>query len=77
MANSPDPAVAVLQNQVANISDVVGRIETKLDTFNNSFVTKAEFDEFKKRWFLSHTMAGISGAVLTGVIIYIINNIGK
>lgn len=72
---SIDNDVAVLKSQITTITDTVSRIETKLDTFNNQFVTKAEFDEFKKRWFLSHTMAGIAGAVLTGVSVYIINNL--
>lgn len=76
-AQSIDSDVAVLKSQMATTLDTVGRIETKLDTFNNQFVTKAEFEEFKKRWFLSHTMAGIAGAVLASVIVYIINNLIK
>lgn len=69
---SQDPAVAVLQSQMKTVSDTVSRIETKLDAFNSSFVTKAEFAEFKQRWFFSHTLAGLAGAVLAGVIVYII-----
>lgn len=76
-AQTLDSDVAVLKSQMATTLDTVGRIETKLDTFNNQFVTKAEFDEFKKRWFLSHTMAGIAGAVLTGVVVYAITHLGQ
>lgn len=77
MKPSEDPAVAVLQSQVATLTETANRIETKLDTFNANYVTKFEFDEFKKRWFLSHTLAGVAGSVLTGVIIYAINNLGR
>jgi hypothetical protein len=69
---STDPAVAVLQSQMSTATDTLARIETKLDTFNSMFVSKAEFQEFKQRWFLSHTLAAVAGAVVTGVLTYII-----
>jgi hypothetical protein len=70
MPDSPDASVAVLQSQMSTMSDTVSRIETKLDAFNNNFVTKAEFSEFKQRWFFSHTLAAVAGSVMSGVIVY-------
>lgn len=72
MTNSTDPAVAVLQSQMATVSDTVGRIETKLDAFNAQFVTKDEFTEFKKRWAFSHVIVALVSSVCTGLIIYFI-----
>lgn len=67
--------IAVLKTKVENIESVLVRVESKLDAQSTNFVTQAEFSEFKKRWFLSHTLAAISGSVLTGVVIYIITHV--
>lgn len=69
--------IAVLKTEVKTIKEVLVRVESKIDAQNELYVTRSEFQEFKKRWFLSHTVAGASGSILTGVIIYIINNLGK
>lgn len=74
MDSTQDPAVAVLQSQMSTVSDTVSRIEVKLDTFNNSFVTKAEFNEFKQRWFFSHTLAALMGSIISGVTVYVLTH---
>lgn len=74
---SENADIAVLQNQMKTVSETMIRVETKLDVFNTIFVTKAEFVEFKQRWFLSHAMSGIAGGVITGVAIYILTQVIK
>lgn len=69
--------IAVLQSQMAIASESLARIEAKLDTFNTLFVTKAEFGEFKQRWFLSHTLSAVFGGVLTGICVYVFTQIVK
>lgn len=69
--------IAVLKTKVDNIDKVIARVESKIDAQTDLYVTRTEFNEFKQRWFLSHTLAGLAGGVLTGVVIYIINNISK
>lgn len=71
---SENASIAVLQNEMKTLSATTARIETKLDTQSSMFLTRNEFNEFKARWFLSHTMAGLAGAVLTGVTIYILTH---
>lgn len=63
-------AIAVLQTQMSTVIKGIEGINTKLDNQNGLYVTQAEFKEFKQRWFLSHTLAAIAGAVLAGAITY-------
>lgn len=72
---SENADIAVLKSEMITVKETVARIESKLDQQNNTYVTQAEFAEFKKRWFLSHTLAGLAGSVLTAVIIYIITKV--
>ena len=73
MATKTESAeIAVLQTQMVSLMSCVKRIEEKLDLQTNMFVTSAEFNEFKKRWLLSHTMSAFAGSVVTALTIYII-----
>lgn len=71
---STETEIGILQTQMKSVMECVGRIEEKLDTQLGLFVTKAEFDEFKKRWLLSHTMSAFAGSVITAITIYIITH---
>lgn len=66
--------IAVLQTQMKGVMECATRIEEKLDLQTSLFVTKSEFNEFKKRWLLSHSMSAIAGSVVTALIIYIITH---
>lgn len=70
MDNQAD--IAVLKTKVEAIEATSLRIETKLDTQIQLFVTKGEFDEFKKRWALSHTIVAIITAIITALVVYFI-----
>jgi len=73
MATKTESAeIAVLQTQMKSVMEGVGRIEEKLDIQTSLFVTKVEYNEFKKRWLLSHTMSAFAGSVITALTIYII-----
>ena len=75
MATKTESAeIAVLQTQMKSVMDCATRIEEKLDMQTSMFVTSAEFNEFKKRWLLSHSMSAIAGSVVTALIIYIITH---
>lgn len=69
--------IAVLKTEVKTIKDVLVRVESKIDAQNDLYVTRNEFNEFKQRWFLSHTLAGFAGAVLAGVLVYILTKGAK
>lgn len=66
--------IAVLKSQMKTALDGISSINTKLDNQAGIYVTNAEFNEFKKRWFLSHTLAAIAGSILTGTVLYIITH---
>jgi len=66
--------IAVLKSEMGSVKETVARIESKLDAQAGVYVTQVEFAEFKKRWFLSHTMAAGAGAVITYVIVYILTH---
>lgn len=69
--------IAVLKSQMKTALEGITSINQKLDNQAGLYVTQSEFTEFKKRWFLSHTLAGLAGSVLTGVILYIITQIAQ
>lgn len=69
--------IAVLKTKMESALKGIETINTKLDNQTALYLTRTEFDEFKKRWFLSHTLSGIAGSILTGVIIYIITHFGQ
>jgi len=78
MATKTESAeIAVLQTQVGSLIESVARIEEKIDNQAGSYVTRGEFNEFKKRWFYSHSMSAFFGSLLTGISIYIITHIIK
>lgn len=61
--------IAVLKSEMKSLKDAALRIEEKLDKQNEVYVSKSEFNEFKQRWFLSHTLAAIMGAIISGVVV--------
>lgn len=69
---SENADIAVLQSQMITVIDGVGNINKKLDSQMSMFVTHGEFDEFKKRWALSHSIVAIMTAVITALIVYFI-----
>lgn len=68
--------IAVLKTEVKTIKEVMVRIEGKIDAQNDLYVTRSEFNEFKQRWFLSHTLAAVAGATIAGVLVYILTKGG-
>lgn len=66
--------IAVLKTKVDNIEKVLVRVEQKIDSQTDLYVTRTEFNEFKQKWFLSHSMAAIIGSVLTGLIVYFLTH---
>jgi uncharacterized protein YgiM (DUF1202 family) len=62
--------IAVLKTKVENIDKVLTRVETKIDAQSELYVTRTEFNEFKSKWLLSHTLSAVMGSVLTGLIVY-------
>ena len=71
---STETEIGILQTQMKSVMECATRIEEKLDLQTSLFVTKSEFNEFKKRWLLSHSMSAIAGSVVTALIIYIITH---
>lgn len=61
--------IAVLKSEMKSLKDAALRIEEKLDKQNEVYVSKGEFNEFKQRWFLSHTLAAVMGAVISGILV--------
>lgn len=53
---SENSDIAVLQTQMKSVMDSTLRIETKLDTYTSLFVTRNEFNAFKRQYWLSHTL---------------------
>lgn len=66
--------IAVLKTKVDNIEKVLGRVEGKIDAQTDLYVTRTEFNEFKTRWLLSHTLTALIGAVLSGLIVYFLTH---
>lgn len=64
--------IAVLKTKVENIEKIMGRVEGKIDAQTDLYVTRNEFNEFKQRWFLSHSLSAVAGAVIAGVLVYIL-----
>jgi len=62
--------IAVLKTKMENVEIVLSRVEKKIDAQTDLYVTRTEFNEFKQRWFLSHSLAAVIGSVLTGLIVY-------
>lgn len=69
---SENADIAVLQSQMATVIKGVADINNKLDTQTTMFVTHGEFNEFKKRWALSHSIVAILTATVTALIVYFI-----
>jgi hypothetical protein len=66
--------IAVLKTKVENIEKVMVRVEQKIDAQTDLYVTRTEFNEFKQRWFFSHTLAAVAGSVITGLIVYFLTH---
>jgi hypothetical protein len=73
---SENADIAVLQSQMETVISGVDGINKKLDGQAQTFVPKGEFEEFKKRWMLSHVIVGFVSAVLTGLTVYFISRGG-
>lgn len=67
---SENADIAVLQTEMRTLKDAALRIETKLDAFNAMFVTRGEFNAFKRQYWLSHSMTAIITAAITGLVLY-------
>lgn len=67
---SENADIAVLQSQMITVIEGVSDINKKLDSQMSLFVTHGEFNEFKKRWALSHSIVAIMTAVGTALIVY-------
>ncbi len=67
---SENSEIAVLQTQMSNVEQTVARIESKLDTQANAYVTKDEFLAFKKQYWMSHTITALVTAIITGLVFY-------
>jgi hypothetical protein len=66
--------IAVLKTEVKTIKEVLVRVESKIDAQSELFVSRTEFNEFKQRWFFSHTLSAIAGSVVAGISVYILTN---
>jgi hypothetical protein len=64
--------IAVLQTQMSTVIQGVRDINKKLDDQSLVYVTRGEFDEFKKRWVFSHVVVGLVASIMTGLIVYFI-----
>lgn len=62
--------IAVLNSQMGDVIKRLDSMNRKLDDQQNLYLTRTEFNEFKSRWFFSHSLAAIVGAVLSGLIVY-------
>lgn len=68
LTKSENSEIAVLQNEMGNIKDIVKRIEHKLDSQVMTYVPREEFIAFKKQWWLTHTMTALITAVLVALV---------
>jgi hypothetical protein len=66
--------IAVLKTEVKTIKEVLVRVESKIDAQTDLYVTRTEFNEFKQRWILSHTLAAVTGSIITGLVIYFLTH---
>lgn len=73
--------IAVLNNQVNNLgSDInevksdVKEVKTIMSGYADNFITRAEFQAFKKQYWLSHTLTAVLTATILGLIAYFINH---
>lgn len=71
MATQKEQAdIAVLSSQMGDVIKRLDNIDKKMDLSGSLYVTRTEFAEFKQRWFLSHTLSGLLGAVVSGLAVY-------
>lgn len=75
MANIKEQAsIAVLSSQMNEVIKRLDNIDKKQSEQVSLYVTRSEFGEFKQRWFFSHTLAAIAGAVMSGLVVYYLTN---
>ena len=67
---SENSDIAVLQTQMQAALDVLAAIQKKLDTQDDKFVPRTEFEEFKRRWALSHLLTAIISGAFVGLVVY-------
>lgn len=67
---SENADIAVLQSEMRTVKDATLRIETKIDAYNTIFVTRNEFNAFKRQYWLSHSMTALITAAISGLIFY-------
>lgn len=73
---SENADIAVLQTQMKTVQDAVMRIETKLDTQINTYVTKNEFDEYKKSQNWQKVFLSVGSLVVGALVAYFFSTIG-
>lgn len=66
--------IAVLNSQMGDVIKRLDSIDKKLGDQQGMYVTRTEFQEFKSRWFFSHTLAALSGAIMSGLVVYYLTN---
>lgn len=66
--------IAILKTKVENIEKVLSRVEGKIDAQTDLYVSRTEFNEFKARWLLSHSLSAVLGAVMSGLIVYFLTH---
>lgn len=71
--------LAVLETEVGTIKEGVIRIETKLDNFDTSHPSRAEFDAlkadleaFKKQRLLTLILTSVATAIVTALVYYFV-----
>lgn len=79
-SKSENAEIAVLQTQMTGVEQTVTRIESKIDTLGQSYVTvndftmlKSDFIAFKKQYWLSHTLTALLTAAIISLIYYFVN----
>ncbi|MDE1829387.1 MAG: hypothetical protein KGI25_03590 [Thaumarchaeota archaeon] len=76
---SDNAEIAVLQTQmedvkgqIRSVSETVSRIEAKMDNRDEVYVLRTDFAQFKKQYWLSHTLTALLTAIIIGTIEYVV-----
>lgn len=84
-AQSPETEIALLQQRTnditATLSEIksdVKDIKTFIAALDNHYITRGEFDAFKKQYWLTHSMTAILTALATAAAYWVISGlVGK
>lgn len=75
MSKSDNAEIAVLQTQMEEQTKIlqetsqdVKNLSLKMDNFSQSFLSRAEFEEYKKGNWARHTLSAVAGAAITAII---------